>query len=102
MNIPISRRLPPLFDDDGVISFDTAIHHKKTPIYIASILVLLSFIFFGKECFISLLSIGLFLNLVTTFNEKQPQKKLEANNVYKLYKFFVNDLILCDRRTKYC
>ena len=76
MNIPISRRLPPLFDDDGVISFDTAIHHKKTPIYIASILVLLSFIFFGKECFISLLSIGLFLNLVTTFNEKQPQKKL--------------------------
>ncbi|KAH0785608.1 STE family protein kinase [Histomonas meleagridis] len=70
-----SNVLPPLFDEDGVISFETAFRHPKAPRFIAVFLAFLVYLFFGADGFVVLLALAFLTQMVITMSEKRDQKK---------------------------
>lgn len=71
LDIKNDKQLPPLFDKDGVISLETAYRHPKATLYLASLMVFIVYLFFGRDGFILLLAMAFFVHIVFTVLEKQ-------------------------------
>jgi hypothetical protein len=67
----IRRRLPPLFDRDGVISFETALRDGRAPLICASVILLGSVAAAGKEGLFLILAASLLMHMVILFLEKR-------------------------------
>jgi hypothetical protein len=72
---PVKRvPLPPLFDRDGVISFETAFRHKNATSICAILLVLVSVMLMGKEGFFLLLAVALGVHMTLLIMAKRKER----------------------------
>jgi hypothetical protein len=65
-----SRKLPPLFDRDGVISLEAAFRHPNAPVICASVMMVSSVVLFGKEGFLILLAVAFLVHMVMMVGDR--------------------------------
>ena len=67
------RKLPPLYDKNGIVNMQTAIRHPDAVQICASVLLLGSVILFGKEGLLMLLAVAFLTHLIVTLVDKRKQ-----------------------------
>lgn len=80
------KKLPPLFDKNGIVNMETAIRHPDATHICASVMMVGSVMLFGKEGFLMLLAVAFLTHLVVTLVEKRKQMdkhRRERTNRYQ-------------------
>jgi serine/threonine protein kinase len=81
IKIEPSKKLPPLFDRDGVISIDAAFRDPKAPAICAITLLLFAVVFFGKEGLLLLIALSFLVHMIVVLADKYARDaEQEAKN----------------------
>jgi hypothetical protein len=64
------KKLPPLFDRDGVISLEAAFRHPNAHVICASVMMVSSVVLFGKEGFLILLAVAFIVHMVMMVGDR--------------------------------
>jgi hypothetical protein len=72
--VELPKKLPSLFDRDGVISIDAACRDPRAPAICAITLLLFAVVFFGKEGLLLLLAMSFLVHMIVVLADKYDRE----------------------------
>ena len=67
----------PLFDEEGVLNVSRALREKNSPPVLATVLIVITFLSFGRAGFVLLLTLSLIVNFLVKYYRKRRKYILE-------------------------